>query len=240
MDTAVADGRITAGIAMLARDGESVWLATAGEMAPGIPMRDDAILPLASVGKMFTAIAAMILHERGVISLDDHVSKYIPEFADAMVEVVSEDDEASLVALERPIRQSARSLESTRAELGFRRRCGIRRQRQRIEGGSEVRLGRWRILGAPPRLEAVRRWVPRSGPPRTPAPMGCHLSPQKVATLRGSPRALLELLEVPLATHTEGGVVVDQHGETYELPIRVDDSLVADDGVFGTFRVLKG
>ena len=57
METAITDGRITAGIAMLARDGRIAWLGTAGEMTPGIPMRDDAILPLASVGKMFTAVA---------------------------------------------------------------------------------------------------------------------------------------------------------------------------------------
>ena len=39
MDTAVADGRISAGIAMEARDGKIPWLGTAGEMEPGIPMQ---------------------------------------------------------------------------------------------------------------------------------------------------------------------------------------------------------
>ena len=48
METAITDPCITAGIAMVARDGEIVWLATAGQMAPGIPMRDDATLPLTS------------------------------------------------------------------------------------------------------------------------------------------------------------------------------------------------
>ena len=103
MDTAVEEGRIPAAIAMVALDGEVAWLGTAGEMEPGIPMRDDAILPLASVGKMFTATAAMILMERGVISLDDPVSQYIPEFADAKVEVTAEDGTTRLVAPEAPI-----------------------------------------------------------------------------------------------------------------------------------------
>ena len=103
MDEAIVDGRTNAAIAMVARSGEIVWLGTAGEMAPGIPMRDDAILPLASVGKMFTATAAMILVERGVISLDDPVSTYIPEFADVMVGVTDEDGEISLVEPETPI-----------------------------------------------------------------------------------------------------------------------------------------
>jgi CubicO group peptidase (beta-lactamase class C family) len=103
METAITDGRMTAAIVMLALDGEVAWLATAGEMTPGVPMRDDAILPLASVGKMFTAVAAMILHERGVISLDDPVSKYIPEFADALVEITNEAGETTLVAPDRPM-----------------------------------------------------------------------------------------------------------------------------------------
>jgi CubicO group peptidase (beta-lactamase class C family) len=103
METAITDRRITAAIAMLARDGEMSWLGTAGEMEPGIPMRDDAILPLASVGKMFTATAAMILYERGALSLDDPVSKYIPEFAEVMVGVTNEDGTSHLAPPNTPI-----------------------------------------------------------------------------------------------------------------------------------------
>lgn len=103
LDTAVVDRRITAGIAMLALDGEIAWLDTSGEMTPGIPMRNDAILPLASVGKMFTATAAMILYERGVISLDDPVSDYIPEFAGVRVQVTDAAGETQLVAPDRPV-----------------------------------------------------------------------------------------------------------------------------------------
>ena len=103
LDTAVEERRITAAIAMLARDDEITWLGTAGEMEPGVPMRDDAILPLASVGKMFTATAAMILYERGVISLDDPVSDYIPEFADARVAVTDDAGVTLLEDIDRPI-----------------------------------------------------------------------------------------------------------------------------------------
>lgn len=48
MDNAVREGKIPSAISMLARDGKIVWIATAGEMGPGHPMRDDAIMPLAS------------------------------------------------------------------------------------------------------------------------------------------------------------------------------------------------
>jgi CubicO group peptidase (beta-lactamase class C family) len=81
MQAAVRDGRTPAATALLARDDEILWLETAGEMGPGLPMRDDAILQLASIGKIYTATAAMILVERGRIALDDPVSKYIPEFS---------------------------------------------------------------------------------------------------------------------------------------------------------------
>lgn len=81
MQAAVRDGRAPAATVLLARDDEILWLETAGEMGPGLPMRDDAILQLASIGKIYTATAAMILVERGRIALDDPVSKYIPEFS---------------------------------------------------------------------------------------------------------------------------------------------------------------
>ena len=103
METAIAEGRIPSAISMLAHEGEIIWLETAGDMGPGVPMRRDAIIPLASVGKMYTATAAMILIERGVIAFDDPVSKYIPEFADVKIEVTNEADETHLVAPDRPI-----------------------------------------------------------------------------------------------------------------------------------------
>jgi CubicO group peptidase (beta-lactamase class C family) len=103
METAIRDGRIKSGIAMLAQAGDIIWLGTAGDMGPGIPMRDDAIIPLASAGKMYTAVAAMILSEEGVIALGDPVSKYIPEFADVMVEVTHPSGGTHLVVPETAV-----------------------------------------------------------------------------------------------------------------------------------------
>jgi len=103
MDTAIRDGRIQSGIAALARGDRIFWLGTAGDMGPGIPMCEDAIIPLASAGKMYTAVAAMILSEQGVISLDDPVSKYIPEFADVVIEVTHPSGETNLEAPKTPI-----------------------------------------------------------------------------------------------------------------------------------------
>lgn len=103
MDAAVEQGRIPSSIAMIARDDELLFLETAGEMGPGTPMQRDAIIPLASLGKMYTATAAMILVERGVIALEDPVSRFIPEFADARVEETDQDGDVSLVPLATPV-----------------------------------------------------------------------------------------------------------------------------------------
>lgn len=46
-----------------------------------IPMKKDTIFDLASISKIFTTTAAMILYEEGKFKLDDPVAKHIPEFA---------------------------------------------------------------------------------------------------------------------------------------------------------------
>lgn len=51
------------------------------EMKNSIPMENDTIFDLASISKIFTATAVMILFEEGLFNLDDPVANYIPEFA---------------------------------------------------------------------------------------------------------------------------------------------------------------
>jgi CubicO group peptidase (beta-lactamase class C family) len=47
-----------------------------------LPMRTDTIFWVASMTKLMTASAVMMLQEEGKLSIDDPVSKYIPEFAE--------------------------------------------------------------------------------------------------------------------------------------------------------------
>nr|WP_263324788.1 serine hydrolase [Neobacillus sp. Marseille-Q6967] len=51
------------------------------EMENPILTQTDTIYDLASISKIFTSTAAMILFEKGLFQLDDPVAKYIPEFA---------------------------------------------------------------------------------------------------------------------------------------------------------------
>jgi CubicO group peptidase (beta-lactamase class C family) len=81
LDEAVATDRIPGGVAFVAQDEELLWMHAAGEIEPGEAMPENAIFPLASVGKMYTATAAMILREQGILNLTDAVALYLPAFS---------------------------------------------------------------------------------------------------------------------------------------------------------------
>jgi CubicO group peptidase (beta-lactamase class C family) len=61
--------------------GQSVAEAAIGESRPGVPMTADTINLWFSSGKPLTAVAIAQSLERGLLSLDDPVARFIPEFA---------------------------------------------------------------------------------------------------------------------------------------------------------------
>ncbi|WP_428332049.1 serine hydrolase domain-containing protein [Novosphingobium sp.] len=82
----VGPGRFPGADIMVARDGVPVWRATLGAMrADGTAWRDDAICRMASMTKPIVSIAFMMLVERGLVALDDPVTKVVPEFADLRI-----------------------------------------------------------------------------------------------------------------------------------------------------------
>jgi CubicO group peptidase (beta-lactamase class C family) len=89
----VASGRITAAALLVARNGAIVSHEGFGHLWPNsgsAPTNPDSIFLLASITKPVTACALMLLVERGLVSLNDPVALYIPEFA-------GEDRESMLV-----------------------------------------------------------------------------------------------------------------------------------------------
>jgi CubicO group peptidase (beta-lactamase class C family) len=64
-------------------DGELVWVKAAGvrEKTNNAPVTLDTVFRIASMTKSFTAMAIVKLRDEGKLSLDDPVSKYIPEVA---------------------------------------------------------------------------------------------------------------------------------------------------------------
>jgi CubicO group peptidase (beta-lactamase class C family) len=83
----VADGKIAGAVGAVARRGKLVYLEAVGvqDLESRAPMTDTSLFRIYSMTKPVTAVAAMMLHERGRFALGDPVSKYLPEFKAAMV-----------------------------------------------------------------------------------------------------------------------------------------------------------
>ena len=77
-----ATGVPAASIAIV-REGEIVYTHAYGMQRAGVPARADARYKIASISKQFTAAALLLLAEDGKLSLDDPVSKYLPDLTRA-------------------------------------------------------------------------------------------------------------------------------------------------------------
>ncbi|EWY41293.1 beta-lactamase [Skermanella stibiiresistens SB22] len=93
MADAVSKGLIPGAVILIARDGEVVHAKAFGTLGgAGTPaMPENAIFRLASMTKPIVTTAAMMLVERGMLSIDEPVTKHIPEFASLTVEVRGTD-----------------------------------------------------------------------------------------------------------------------------------------------------
>lgn len=80
-----------------------IWHDAVGyaDVADKKPMKKDAFFWIASMTKPFTAVAFMMLVDEGKVSLDDPVSKYIPQMADLWVVDSKTND---TMTLRRPVR----------------------------------------------------------------------------------------------------------------------------------------
>src|SRR5579862_5173057 len=70
------------GAELLIKKGNKVLKRTAYGLADielNVPMKPDMLLETGSIGKTFTAVDVMRLVEAGKLSLDDSVTKYVPE-----------------------------------------------------------------------------------------------------------------------------------------------------------------
>ena len=89
----IADGRVGgAGICVM-QDGEEVYKGYFGvkTQAGREEIGDDTIFRLASMSKPITAVAALIQCERGLLSLDEPISRLLPDFAEMQVAVIEDD-----------------------------------------------------------------------------------------------------------------------------------------------------
>lgn len=98
-------GEIAGAVMLAARQDRVAQLACVGrrDIEAGKPMEPDTIFRIASMTKPIVSVGALMLIEAGRLRLDDPVSRYLPEFADATVFDRVEDGQVRLAALERPI-----------------------------------------------------------------------------------------------------------------------------------------
>lgn len=100
---AVETGQIPGAVVLVTTADRVVYRRAVGEMAPGEPMRPDALFDIASMTKPLTSLAAMMLVEEGQIDLDAPASAYLPELAGR--EVLVRVDTAARAVVTRPARR---------------------------------------------------------------------------------------------------------------------------------------
>src|SRR3982751_5283265 len=100
----VEGGRLPGLVAAISRRGVE-HVDAIGTLAFGCtaPMRRDTIFRLASVTKMITAVAAMILVEECRLRLDDSVEEFLPELAHRNVLRTIDSELDDTVPAKRPI-----------------------------------------------------------------------------------------------------------------------------------------
>jgi CubicO group peptidase (beta-lactamase class C family) len=82
IDQAIADGRIVGAVVIVSQDGKVVYERAAGlvDKESRKPMPANALFRLSSVSKPIATVAALALVDRKKLSLEDPVTKYLPEF----------------------------------------------------------------------------------------------------------------------------------------------------------------
>lgn len=103
IDGAIAAERIVGAVVLVARDGETIHTRAAGfaDREAGIPMREDAIFRFASVSKLFTATAVMVLVAQERLDLDRPIVDWLPGFTPTF------DGRAAIITLRHLLSHSA-------------------------------------------------------------------------------------------------------------------------------------
>ena len=82
LQRAVAEARVVGAVALVAHQGEIVARAVEGlaDREAGVPMREETVFRYASLTKPVTAVAALGLVEKGVLGLDEPITRWLPDF----------------------------------------------------------------------------------------------------------------------------------------------------------------
>jgi CubicO group peptidase (beta-lactamase class C family) len=99
MNQYIANGKMPGMVCLIARHGKIAYYKSFGKMdvEANTAMKTDAMFRIASMTKAITSVGIMTLYEEGKFLLTDPVSKYIPEFKNAKVVIVSPQGDTILV-----------------------------------------------------------------------------------------------------------------------------------------------
>ncbi len=102
----VDDGRLAGWQVHVTRRGRTVHSSVHGQrdLESGLPVEQDTLWRIYSMTKPITAVVAMSLYEQGAFSLNDELSKHLPEFADMRVLVGGNAEQPKTVPATEPIR----------------------------------------------------------------------------------------------------------------------------------------
>jgi CubicO group peptidase (beta-lactamase class C family) len=105
LQAAIDQGQYAGAVTLIARRGSIVQWQGFGyrDVARSDSMRPDAIFQIYSMTKPLTSVAALLLLEEGRLTLDDPVSRFLPEFAQMQVREGEKADSARPRSAARPI-----------------------------------------------------------------------------------------------------------------------------------------
>jgi len=106
-DNEIATGKLPGAVVLIQQHGQPVYLKCFGvrDVTSGAPMTPDTIFPLHSMTKPITSVAAMMLIDAGMLSLEEPVAKYIPAFANVKVGIeATAADGSPILKLVPPVR----------------------------------------------------------------------------------------------------------------------------------------
>lgn len=87
----ILSGRVGGAALLVKQHGQDVYRRCFGNAKPDQPLTPDALFRMASMTKPITAVAIMQLVERGLLSLDDPLDRFIPAYADMDIACLKDD-----------------------------------------------------------------------------------------------------------------------------------------------------
>ena len=101
MQALVDEHKIPGSVSIVARHGKIARVDVVGlrDLESKTPMTEDTIFAIASMSKPITCVALMTLVEEGKVSIDDPLSKFLPQFKDMKVLGDPKDDKDGTLAI---------------------------------------------------------------------------------------------------------------------------------------------